>query len=127
MYDGRTMTIQSLAHLLGAAGEPARLRILHMLTEGVRCECQLVNVLGRSQSTVSRHLAVLRAAGLVVGERRGRWVIWRLGEINPRAKPVLKLVLGMTGKDPAMLRDRRKVRAQKVDNLPKVCRPGARA
>jgi ArsR family transcriptional regulator len=42
------------------------------------CVCDLVEPLGRSQPTVSHHMKVLAEAGLVVGEKRGRWVWYRV-------------------------------------------------
>jgi len=42
------------------------------------CSCNLLEPLGRSQPTVSHHTTVLAGAGLIVGEKRGRWVWWRV-------------------------------------------------
>lgn len=67
----------AMAPVLGALADPVRLRIVSMLLdapEGSSCGCDLEEPLGLSQPTVSHHLKVLREAGLVVGERRGRWV-----------------------------------------------------
>jgi ArsR family transcriptional regulator len=69
------------AATLSAVADPVRLRIISMLAaapDGVACGCDLEGPLGLSQPTVSHHLKVLREAGLVVGERRGRWVHYRL-------------------------------------------------
>ncbi len=66
---------ESLASMLKALAEPARLRIISMLTRtGEVCVCDLTEPLGLSQPTVSHHLKVLRDAGLITSERRGRWV-----------------------------------------------------
>jgi ArsR family transcriptional regulator, arsenate/arsenite/antimonite-responsive transcriptional repressor len=73
----------AMAPVLGALADPARLRIVSMLLdapEGAACGCDLEEPLGLSQPTVSHHLKVLREAGLVVGERRGRWVYYRVVE-----------------------------------------------
>lgn len=73
----------AMAPVLGALADPARLRIVSMLLdapEGAGCGCDLEEPLGLSQPTVSHHLKVLREAGLVVGERRGRWVYYRVVE-----------------------------------------------
>jgi ArsR family transcriptional regulator len=66
-----------LARGFAALADPARLRLLSMLASadaGEVCACDLVEPLGRSQPTVSHHLKVLAESGLVVGEKRGRWV-----------------------------------------------------
>lgn len=60
--------------------DPVRLRLLSLLVSapaGEACVCDLVEPVRRSQPTVSHHLKVLADAGLVVGERRGRWVWYR--------------------------------------------------
>ncbi|GAB4346155.1 MAG: metalloregulator ArsR/SmtB family transcription factor [Desulfobulbaceae bacterium] len=63
-----------------ALAEPVRLRILALLLHGERCVCELMDVLDMPQSTVSRHLAYLRNAGLIVGRRNGVWMYYRLAE-----------------------------------------------
>lgn len=60
-----------------ALADPVRLRVLSILadsSDGEVCVCDLVDPLGKSQPTVSHHLKVLSDAGLVHGERRGKWV-----------------------------------------------------
>lgn len=64
--------------LLKALGHEVRLRIMSLLAQRRLCVCHLEAALGLSQVTVSRHLAVLRAAGLVESQREGRWVHYRL-------------------------------------------------
>ena len=69
-----------LAKGFGALADPARLRILSLLAsaaDGEVCVCDLVDPIGRSQPTVSHHLKVLSEAGLIVGDKRGRWVWYR--------------------------------------------------
>ena len=64
-----------------ALADPARLRILSILASapgGEVCACDLVEPVGRSQPTVSHHLKVLSEAGLIVGDKRGRWIWYRL-------------------------------------------------
>lgn len=61
-----------------ALSEPIRLRIAVLLTEGELCVCDLTHVLSLPQSTVSRHMARLKSAGLVVSRRSGRWVHYAL-------------------------------------------------
>lgn len=55
-----------------------RLRILEEIGAGERCVCELVAAVGSSWSTVSRHLSVLRAAGVLADEKRGLQVFYRL-------------------------------------------------
>ncbi|HEX5588637.1 MAG TPA: metalloregulator ArsR/SmtB family transcription factor [Acidimicrobiia bacterium] len=68
-----------LAQMFAALADPVRLRILSLVAEaGEVCSCNLLEPLGRSQPTVSHHTKVLADAGLIVGEKRGRWVWWTI-------------------------------------------------
>ncbi len=69
---------QQRAKVLKAMAHPTRLRLLDELNRGERCVCELQRLVGADLSTVSKHLAVLRAAGLVQDERRGMEVHYRL-------------------------------------------------
>lgn len=68
-----------LAHAFGALADPVRLRLLSYIAsaEGEVCACDLTDVSGRSQPTVSHHMKILFDAGLVTREKRGLWVWYR--------------------------------------------------
>ena len=61
-----------------AFSDRTRLRILNLLRGGETCVCDLVAVLGLPQPKVSRHLAYLRRARLVVGRKDGLWMYYGL-------------------------------------------------
>jgi ArsR family transcriptional regulator len=70
-----------LAHGFSALADPVRLRVLSILAaapDGEVCVCDFVEPLGKSQPTVSHHLKILGEAGLVHGDRRGKWVWYSL-------------------------------------------------
>lgn len=68
-----------LAAAFAALGDPVRLRLFSILASaGETCSCDMQEPLGKSQSTVSHHTKALAAAGLIKGEKRGRWVYWRV-------------------------------------------------
>jgi DNA-binding transcriptional ArsR family regulator len=68
-----------LAAVFAALGDPIRLRLLSLVASADEvCSCNLEGPLGRSQPTISHHTKILAAAGLIEGEKRGRWVWWRL-------------------------------------------------
>ncbi len=70
---------QLLAHAFAALADPVRLRLLSMIAGADEvCSCDLQEPLGKSQPTVSHHTKTLAEAGLIVGEKRGRWVYWRI-------------------------------------------------
>ena len=68
-----------LAQAFAALADPVRLRLFSMIASaGTCCSCDLVEPIGKSQPTVSHHTKVLAEAGLITGERAGRWVNWRV-------------------------------------------------
>ena len=70
-----------LARGFHALADPVRLRVLSMLAAspaGEICVCDFVGPLGKTQGTVSHHLKILSEAGLVHGDRRGKWVWYSL-------------------------------------------------
>ena len=78
--------------LLVALGDPVRLRLLSIVAaEGEVCSCNLEGPLGKSQPTISHHTRILAEAGLIVGERRGKWMWWR---IVPERLEDLRRLLG---------------------------------
>lgn len=65
--------------LFHALSDSTRLRMLALLTaKGELCVCELTHALGLSQPMISRHLAQLRASGLVSDRRAGQWIYYRL-------------------------------------------------
>lgn len=68
---------EDLAKAFAALADPVRLRLFSMIAAaGTECSCNLVEPIGKSQPTVSHHTKVLAEAGLIVGEKAGRWVNW---------------------------------------------------
>ena len=70
----------ALAGDFAVLGDPVRLRLLSLIASapaGEACVCELTEPLDRSQPTVSHHLKILADAGLIVGDKRGRWVWYR--------------------------------------------------
>jgi len=63
---------------LKALGQPTRLRILELLRNGERCVCEIFPAIEEEQSNVSRHLAVLKSAGLVASRKEGLNVHYRV-------------------------------------------------
>ena len=81
-----------LATAFSALADPVRLRLLSLVAEaGEICSCDLQEPLGRSQPTVSHHTKILVEAGLITGEKRGRWVWW---SVVPDRLDQLRAALG---------------------------------
>lgn len=66
-----------LSTTFAALADPVRLKLLSLIAAaGELCSCDMVEPLGKSQPTVSHHTKVLAEAGLIQGDKRGRWVYW---------------------------------------------------
>src|ERR1700735_4259218 len=69
----------ALASVLSALADPVRLRLLSVVAaQGEVCSCHLQEPLGKSQPTISHHTRVLADAGLIEGDKRGKWTWWRI-------------------------------------------------
>ncbi len=96
-----------------ALSDRTRLRILHLLQDGELCVCHIVAVLGSPQPTVSRHLAYLRKAGLVVARREGLWMHYRLAPTRSRSHEMLLECLAQCFREGAVFaKDGERLRAR---------------
>jgi ArsR family transcriptional regulator len=75
-----TIDVRPLTRLFKALADETRVRIVALLAHGELCVCHIEAVLAQPQPTVSRHLAVLRSAGVVEMRRAGLWVLYRLAK-----------------------------------------------
>ncbi len=66
------------AKIMKAMAHPSRLMMVDELSRGERCVCDLQELVGHDMSTVSKHLTVLKKAGIVADERRGKNIYYRL-------------------------------------------------
>jgi ArsR family transcriptional regulator len=71
LYEYRARILRALAH-------PSRLAMVDALADGEMCVCKLQEIVGSHMSTVSKHLAVLKAAGIVSHRKQGLQVFYRL-------------------------------------------------
>ena len=96
--------VRTTLRITKALADLQRVRILMMLRPGELCVCQILEVLALAPSTVSKHLSILSAAGLVDSQKDGRWMYYRLpkGTAGALARPVLKW-LGDTLKNDGMI------------------------
>lgn len=70
-YEARARVIKAMAH-------PTRLFFVEQLAQGERCVCELTEMVGADMSTVSKHLSILKAAGIIRDEKRGASVYYTL-------------------------------------------------
>ncbi|MCM5553202.1 helix-turn-helix transcriptional regulator [Pleomorphomonas sp. NRK KF1] len=77
--------------ILSALADPTRLGAIRLLWDGEEhCVCELMRKLGASQSRMSRHMATLKVAGLVIDRRDAQWVRYRR---NPALSPAVAAVV----------------------------------
>lgn len=74
----RKAHLEARARVLKAMAHPSRLLIIEELQNTERCVCELTEMIGADISTVSKHLSVLRQAGIVADDKRGNQVYYRL-------------------------------------------------
>jgi len=101
--------MKTLLLVTKALADENRLRALWMLREHEVCVCQIVEFLELAPSTVSKHMTILKNAGLVEARKDGRWIYYRIAEQfeNAEVAQVLGAVLGALAKS-RTLRDGRK-------------------
>lgn len=86
--------------VLSALAEPTRLAAMAILWEGgEHCVCELMARLGASQSRMSRHMQILKQAGLIVDRRDAQWVRYRVNpDLAPEIREVVAAVMRATPK-----------------------------
>jgi ArsR family transcriptional regulator len=78
-FEGQTRRrLEAQARVIKALAHPARLFLVEELCRQERCVCELAEMVGSDMSTVSKHLGVLREAGIVRDEKRGKQVFYSL-------------------------------------------------
>ena len=78
MSAAASLDVHPVSRLFKALADETRLRVVALLSHGELCVCHLEAALGLSQPNISRHLAVLRAAGIVEDRREGKWIHYRI-------------------------------------------------
>jgi DNA-binding transcriptional ArsR family regulator len=77
--DAKTQVqFEARARILKALAHPSRLYMIDVLSKGERCVCELTALVGADMSTVSKHLSVLKSAGIVADDKRGMQVYYSL-------------------------------------------------
>jgi DNA-binding transcriptional ArsR family regulator len=102
------MSMLEFQNIVRAIGDENRVRAIMALRTGELCVCQIVELLQLAHSTVSKHMSILKQAGLVESRKKGRWVYYRLNNDPGRsflAEQALNWVCEATSNDPVILDD----------------------
>lgn len=103
-----------LTKLLKALADETRLRIVALLAHGELCVCHVESGLDIPQPTASRHLAVLRNAGVVDARRDGSWIHYRLvTQADPASERVLQALVAGFGQADVLAADVMRLRRTK--------------
>ncbi len=90
-----------------ALADENRLRIIMMVKDKEVCVCQIVEVLGNATSTVSKHLSILKNAGLLESYKQGRWIYYQLPvHPSPTVSKALNWVMDSLEDSAAVEKDR---------------------
>ena len=109
----KTLDIQE--NIFKALSDKSRLRIIKMLQKKPLCVCEITEILKLATSTVSNHLSILSEANLIVGEKDGKWINYRINK-NPNDSIVSSTLLYLQfilEEDETILKDRHII--EKVD------------
>jgi ArsR family transcriptional regulator len=100
------LDVRSFSRLFKALGDETRLRIVALLSHGELCVCHLEEALGLAQPNVSRHLGILRMAGVVEHRREGSWIYYRLADqVDAGCQQQLKTLMRSFGKRAVLRKD----------------------
>ena len=72
--------MKQLIRVMKALSDPSRVKVMKMLEAKPLCVCEITEILGLAQSTVSKHLKILEDAGFIDSWKEGSWVIYRISE-----------------------------------------------
>lgn len=105
--------MQNLVTLANALSDENRVRILAMLRPGELCVCQIIALLKLAPSTVSKHLTILRHAGLIESRKQARWMHYRLAdrEAPPAVRATLAWAFRTLADSPRAKDDAKKLKA----------------
>ena len=90
-----------------AVSDPTRARMLKLLEAGELCVCDIMDLMGLGQSTASKHLGILKAAGLLSSRKRGTWSYYRLCGGARAGKGFIKFMAAHLNDDARIKKDRR--------------------
>ena len=95
-----------------ALSDPNRVRALMMLTDGPLCVCQIIEMLGLAASTTSKHMSILKQAGLVEANKEGRWMHYSLPSkgVSQQVRKAIQWVVSGSENDPRVQQDKTKLK-----------------
>jgi DNA-binding transcriptional ArsR family regulator len=114
--------MQTFLNITKALSDESRVRALLLLRKGELCLCQVIDLLGLSPSTVSKHMDILQQAGLVERRKDGRWHYFRLAgdSASPAARAALRWTLDSLAREHTVRADARQLCCTRNKDLEEV-------
>ena len=111
--------MRNLVKIFKAISDTNRIRILKMLEVKPLCVCEIREILGLANSTVSKHLSILRDAEFILDIKDGKWVEYKLNiaRTNKYVKKLLPLIQSWLPEDEIVIKDRKRVKKVNRDNI----------
>ncbi|MCC6963496.1 MAG: winged helix-turn-helix transcriptional regulator [candidate division Zixibacteria bacterium] len=115
--------LSHIAEISQALSDENRVRALVALRKQELCVCQLICLLDLAPSTVSKHMTILKQAGLVEARKSARWVYYRIADTGnrPEIAAALKWVLDSLARTPETREDDRRLREILATDLDEIC------
>lgn len=109
-----------------AISDETRLRIMKLLEDHELCVCQIMATLDLGQSTASKHLGILKNAGLIESRKKATWTFYRLSDktIHTYNLDFLDLISHSLSNDPPVRTDRRRLKEILKKDIRTICRTG---
>lgn len=116
--------MRDLMAITSALSDSSRVRALQALRAGELCVCQITEFLNLAPSTASKHLSILRQAGLVEVRKNGRWIYYRLAGdgASPVVREALEWIQNALARDPQTREDRKRLQAILKEDPEILCR-----
>ena len=116
--------MQTVIDITKALSDQNRVRALMLLTEGCLCVCQIIEVLGIAPSTTSKHMSILKQAGLVNSTKDGRWINYSLPVEypSPEAQHALEWIINSLKDDSVIIDDKQKLKQVLDIDKEELCR-----
>ena len=110
-----------ILNITKALSDENRIRALMVLTDGELCVCQIIEMLGLAPSTVSKHMSILRQAGLVETRKDGRWIYYHLADNAPKSREILGWLQRHLKNDKRVLDDNKQLRRMQKMSKDELC------
>ncbi len=120
--------MRDFVNITKALADATRIRVLLALRPGELCACQITELFGLAPSTMSKHLYLLRQAGLVDSRKEGRWIYYKLPgkETSAPVKEALQWVHNSLADDPRIREDAKTLKAVLKCDPADLCRKQCR-